>query len=186
MDASEILHFTWIITLANSCQNIRYSRSQKWYLCTYLTKYVKTVIFVQSSMKTEKTFFCFILNIINHSAIVTICFAKFFISVCSNMRLYRTATFFCCCHYSDIFRCSFSKLQIHLMVKKKKDLWKFQAFIFFFLRYSCSSIASGFNVKKRPESGTRKWLQMELACFYTACAHCSLWNNCGGEALFVS
>lgn len=132
MDASEILHFTWIITLANSCQNIRYSRSQKWYLCTYLTKYVKTVIFVQSSMKTEKTFFCFILNIINHSAIVTICFAKFFISVCSNMRLFRTATFFCCCHYSDVFRCSFSKLQIHLMVKKKKDLWKFQAFIFFF------------------------------------------------------
>lgn len=159
MDASEILHFTWIITLANSCQNIRYSRSQKWYLCTYLTKYVKTVIFVQSSMKTEKTFFCFILNIINHSAIVTICFAKFFISVCSNMRLYRTATFFCCCHYSDIFRCSFSKLQIHLMVKKKKkDLWKFQAFIFFLdihVQASPQGLMSKRGLKVGPENDFR-------------------------------
>lgn len=153
--------------------------------CAHIWQNMSKLSFVQSSMKTEKTFFCFILNIINHSAIITICFAKFFISVCSNMRLFRTATFFCCCHYSDVFRCSFSKLQIHLMVKKKKRPVKISGFYLFF-RYSCSSIASGFDVKKRPESGTRKWLQMELACFYTACAHCSLWNNCGGEVLFVS
>lgn len=158
MDASEILHFTWIITLANSCQNIRYSRSQKWYLCTYLTKYVKTVIFVQSSMKTEKKFFCFILNIINHSAIVTICFAKFFIIVWSNMRLYRTATFFCCCHYSDIFRCSFSKLQIHLMVKKKKRPVKISGFYLFLdihVQASPQGLMSKRGLKVGPENDFR-------------------------------
>lgn len=68
-------------------------------------------------------------------------------------------------------------------LKKKKTCENFRLLSFF--RYSCSSIASGFDVKKRPESGTRKWLQMELACFYTACAHCSLWNNCGNNLLWV-
>lgn len=126
--------------------------------CAHIWQNMSKLSFVQSSMKTEKTFFCFILNIINHSAIVTICFAKFFISVYSNMRLYRTATFFCCCHYSDVFRCSFSKLQIHLMVKKKKDLWKFQAFIFFLdihVQASPKGLMSKRGLKVGPENDFR-------------------------------
>lgn len=114
--------------------------------------------FVQSSMKTEKTFFCFILNIINHSAIITICFAKFFISVCSNMRLFRTATFFCCCHYSDIFRCSFSKLQIHLMVKKKKRPVKISGFYLFLdihVQASPQGLMSKRGLKVGPENDFR-------------------------------
>lgn len=159
MDASEILHFTWIITLANSCQNIRYSRSQKWYLCTYLTKYVKTVIFVQSSMKTEKTFFCFILNIINHSAIITICFAKFFISVCSNMRLYRTATIFFVVAITQTFLdAAFPNYKFIWWLKKKKDLWKFQAFIFFLdihVQASPQGLMSKRGLKVGPENDFR-------------------------------
>lgn len=157
MDASEILHFTWIITLANSCQNIRYSRSQKWYLCTYLTKYVKTVIFVQSSMKTEITFFCFILNIINHSAIVTICFAKFFISVCSNMRLYRTATFFVVAITQTFLDAAFPNYKF-IWWFKKKDLWKFQAFIFFLdihVQASPQGLMSKRGLKVGPENDFR-------------------------------
>lgn len=126
--------------------------------CAHIWQNMSKLSFVQSSMKTEKTFFCFILNIINHSAIVTICFAKFFISVCSNMRLFRTATFFCCCHYSDIFRCSFSKLQIHLMVKKKKRPVKISGFYLFLdihVQASPQGLMSKRGLKVGPENDFR-------------------------------
>lgn len=100
--------------------------------CAHIWQNMSKLSFVQSSMKTEKTFFCFILNIINHSAIITICFAKFFISVCSNMRLYRTATIFFVVAITQTFLdAAFPNYKFIWWLKKKKDLWKFQAFIFF-------------------------------------------------------
>lgn len=113
-------------------------------------------------------------------------FCKVFLLVCAQICDFTGQQHFFVVAITQTFLdAAFPNYKFIWWLKKKKRPVKISGFYLFF-RYSCSSIASGFDVKKRPESGTRKWLQMELACFYTACAHCSLWNNCGGEVLFVS
>lgn len=159
MDASEILHFTWIITLANSCQNIRYSRSQKWYLCTYLTKYVKTVICSIQHENWENIFlfyFKYYKSFSNYHDL----FCKVFLLVCAQICDFTGQQHFFVVAITQTFLdAAFPNYKfIWWLKKKKKDLWKFQAFIFFLdihVQASPQGLMSKRGLKVGPENDFR-------------------------------